>query len=70
MSEMNGELPRKHIRTSGAAGYAETENTNPKVSVTWGNELLSQINRKVIKNNTSFGFEARRLCALGLRHDR
>lgn len=68
-TEITGDLaPPKPRFTGGAAGHVVAN--HPKVSVSWPLELFNAINRLAEKNKTSFGQEARRLCALGLKLNR
>lgn len=56
-----------HRKGTPADGYPEI--TRLKVSVAWDRWVLDAINRRVVKNHTSFAKEVRRLVDIGLEQD-
>lgn len=52
-----------------AKGCKDRPKSYPKVAGYWRPDQLEAINRRVVKNNTNFAHEARRLVDIGLQQD-
>ena len=56
-------------RGSPAHGHIDTSRAYPRVSIAWHWEQFDAINRRVVKNKTTFAHEARRLMDMALKMD-
>lgn len=62
--------PKPHARGKMARGFRDLEHRDLlKVSVAWTREQFEAINRRVVRRNTTFAHEARRLVEIGLQVD-
>jgi hypothetical protein len=62
---------RKYTKRRGLpiTGYLDPESRLLKVAVRWTRPQFDAINHRVVRNNSTFAKEARRLMEIGLRMD-
>lgn len=59
----------RHRKGLAALGHCELARSFPRVSIAWRPEQFDAINRRVVRNNSTFADEARRLMDIALRLD-